>query len=70
VDEGYDRGRYVNVDFWAADPTALWAKVRSELRAAPEMAGAAIACCQGERGWDDYLLLHHFEPDEPLDQPE
>ncbi len=32
------------------------------------MARATIITCQGKRGWDDYLLLHHFDLSEPLDE--
>jgi hypothetical protein len=66
--EGHDEGRYVNLDFKVSDLTGLWAAVREQLRAIPEVAVAAIVVCEGEHGWDDYLLLHHFDPSEPLDQ--
>lgn len=68
VEEGFDRVAYVNLDFVAGAVAALWAAVQAELRAVPGLAEAAIACCQGEYGWDDYLLLHHYDPSEPLDQ--
>ena len=68
ISESEDGGRYVNITFEAADPTELWAAVQEHLRADAGLAGAAIVVCQGERGWDDYLLLHHFDPIEPLDQ--
>jgi hypothetical protein len=32
------------------------------------LAQAAIVVCEGELGWDDYLLLHHFNSDEELDE--
>lgn len=62
VSEGEDSGRYVNIGFEAADPAGLWAVIRSQLQADPELAGAAIVVCQGDHGWDDYLVLHHFNP--------
>lgn len=68
VTEGEDNGRYVNVDFKVADPSGLWALIRQELHSVAGLAGAAIIVCEGERGWDDYLLLHHFNPAEPLDR--
>jgi hypothetical protein len=67
VIEGVDGVEYVNVDFGAESPASLWAAVRAELQAVPGLAGAAIVCCEGQRGWDDYLLLHHFDPTVPLD---
>jgi hypothetical protein len=68
VAEGLDRGRYVNVEFETEDAAGVWAVVRAELRVVPGLAGAAIVCCEGEHGWDDFLLLHHFDPAEPLDR--
>jgi hypothetical protein len=68
VSQGDDHGRYVNVDFTANDLPAVWAVVQPDVQTIPGLAEAAIACCQGEQGWDDYLLLHHFDPTEALDQ--
>ncbi len=64
---GFDQGHYVNVDFVPLDAAALWMAIRDELASAPSLARAAIVCCEGEHGWDDYLLLHHYDPAEPLD---
>ena len=32
-----------------------------------ELRDAMIITMTGEEGWDDYLLLHHFDRAEPLD---
>ena len=66
--DGLDRGRYVNVAFATDDLKALWSALREEMLGVPRLAEAAIVCCEGEHGWDDYLLLHHFDPTEPIDQ--
>jgi hypothetical protein len=58
----------VNVDFRPADLRVLWPAVREELRADPRLAACSIVCCEGERGWDDYRLLHHSDPSEPQDE--
>jgi hypothetical protein len=68
VTEGFDQGQYVNVNFEIEDAPALWAALRVELHGVPGLIGAAIVCCEGMRGWDDYLLLHHFDKAAPLDQ--
>jgi hypothetical protein len=67
VSRGVDDGPYINVDYRPADVRALWAAVREQVRADPALASSAIVCCEGERGWDDYLLLHHYDPAERLD---
>ena len=33
----------------------------------PQLARASIATCQGSRGWDNYLLLHHYDRTFKLD---
>ena len=68
VVRGEDDGPSINVDCQPADVRALWAEVREQLRADAGLAASAIVCCEGEHGWDDYLLLHHFDPSEPLDE--
>ena len=71
VEHGDEEGPYINLSFAAADRAAGWSRLRgrfddSEIGQA--VASATIVVCEGERGWDDYLLLHHFDPDEKLDQ--
>jgi hypothetical protein len=67
VSRGDDRGAYIHVDFRPANVEELWLAVRQQVRADPELAACSIVCCEGERGWDDYRLLHHFDPAEPPD---
>ena len=63
-----DDGQYANVDYKTVDPSGLWVLVRKELRIVPGLAETAIVVCEGQHGWDDYLLLHHYDPTEPLDE--
>jgi hypothetical protein len=71
VTEGYDNGRYLNIDYVTDDLPRLWSllkKVLQDPTTGPLLARSLIVVCQGEAGWDDYLLLHHFDPSEPLDR--
>jgi hypothetical protein len=68
VSRGADAGLYINVGYRAADIPALWAAVREVVRADADLSQCVIACCEGEHGWDDYRLLHHFDPSQPLDE--
>jgi hypothetical protein len=68
VTRGVDKGPWINIDFRPSDLRPLWQAARELVRADPALAGCAIACCEGEHGWDDYRLLHHFDPAEPLDE--
>lgn len=70
--EGVDSGRYVNIMFETADVTALWSlvwrEIYSDAAVGQPMRLASMAMCHGEQGWDDYLLLHHYDPAQPLDR--
>jgi hypothetical protein len=68
VGRGEDHGEYVNIDYETSRLAELWILVRAELLALPGLADATIVTCEGKFGWDDYLLLHHFDPTEPLDE--
>jgi hypothetical protein len=59
VDRGEDDGPYINITFATPDPRLLWPTIREEL-VRLGLQRASIVTCTGSRGWDDYLLLHHF----------
>lgn len=66
--EGNDDGKYINIDLRTEDLVSVWSRLRQEWRLGSLLAGCSIVCCEGDRGWDDYRLLHHFDPSEPLDE--
>jgi hypothetical protein len=75
-EEGDDNGQYVNLAFKTSDRAGLWAVVEAELFGHPvlgELLGkSSMALCTGDDGWDDYLLLFHFNPEfeiDEIDQP-
>jgi len=67
VSEANDNGRYINVSFDSANIGNLWQQIREELCANVAMSRCSVVCCEGDAGWDDYLLLHHFDPEQQLD---
>lgn len=62
---GYDRGPYLNFTYATDDPAKLWSAIQSKILGdrgvGSRIAAASIITCQGDRGWDNYLLLHHFD---------
>ena len=72
VVRGNDDGPYVNLNFETSDLGALWRKLEIHVYGDPLLGGlmrqASIATCEGSRGWDDYLLLHHFDRTLRLDR--
>src|SRR6266540_1845838 len=71
VEQGDEDGPYANVTYTVRDLAGFWAHLQAEMSRNPTMSAAitrgSIVVCEGERGWDDYLLLHHFDPTQPLD---
>jgi hypothetical protein len=69
--EGFDDHAYVNLMFETDHPKALWKLLHQQLYQASAFGGSlqisSIATCQGRRGWNDYLLLHHFDADVSCD---
>jgi hypothetical protein len=72
VEEGIDHGRYVNFTYWTEDLPGLWALVRKDvlgsLAIGTDVQRTSIIVCQGDDGWNDYLLLHHFDDSQVLDR--
>ncbi len=71
---GNDDGQYVNLTIETANRTTTWNRVRSQLIESKllgaELRDAMIVTMTGAAGWDDYLLLHHYDRTEPLDELE
>jgi hypothetical protein len=69
--KGEDEGPYVNFTYLSKDPATLWKRIESDVLAHPQLgrkiAQASIIVCEGANGWDDYLLLHHFDRTMVLD---
>ena len=71
-DDGFDKTRYFNFTFGTEDLEGLWTEIQSAVYRNPAlaepMAKSSIVVCEGENGWNDYLLLFHFDPDVPRDE--
>lgn len=72
VQWGDDSGQYVNMLVESSSPHETRARIRQvyldgELRSS-ELSHASIIVVTGTNGWNDYLLLHHFEETEELDR--
>jgi hypothetical protein len=64
-EEGFDEGTHINLYFDAPSPAEAWPVIHStfydDVRLCEMLRKLSIATCQGQAGWDDYLLLHHFD---------
>src|SRR5690606_18501996 len=71
-EEGEDGGSYMNVAVGSHDPQDLWPHINAELYQSPIFGPAlrarSMALRTGVDGWNDYVLLYHFDPLVPVEQ--
>lgn len=65
VASGDDSGAYYNLTIESKDLGALWPLLRDEVAANHQI--RIIVTCEGEDGWNDYLLLYHYDKSEVVD---
>jgi hypothetical protein len=66
VEEGEENGPFFNFTFETPDLGELWRLIEDEIFFGPLWGRlarkASIVTCEGKEGWDDYLILHHYDP--------
>lgn len=71
VSTGDEDGSYINIELQSGDVQRLWEKIQNELSINSNdfsvLAKGIVVVCEGDKGWDDYLQLHHYDPSEKLD---
>lgn len=68
ITKGSDDGDYINYDFSSTKAGESWGLLKSILNKDKKLSQSSIVCCQGSNGWDNYLLLSHYDPNEKLDE--
>ena len=70
--EDHEDGWFIDYCFRTRDLVRLWDLLQSNVLDQPRLgaaiARAAIVTCEGPRGADDYLLLHHHDRNVAVDQ--
>jgi hypothetical protein len=65
AEHGFDEHAYVKLWFETEYPKLLWQGLNARLYSAGAlgklMRTASIAMCEGRHGWDDGLLLYHYD---------
>ena len=66
-DEGGENGLFINYTYQTADLPAFWAAVQERLLSVPDFGEKVRNCStiitsRGADGWENYLLLQHFDP--------
>lgn len=67
VSRGNENGPYINIDLKSENVQLLWEKIQIELSLNTNVASAIVVVCEGKKGWDDYLLLYHYDASEHVD---
>lgn len=71
LEAGEDDGPYLNLMFETEDAQALWPILQTAFYPASPfgdmLRATSMAMCTGEEGWDDFLLLYHYDDNLQLD---
>lgn len=67
INEGEDNGKYINFNIPTENTKEAWLRIKNSLLNKPHFIKSTIITCEGSKGWDDYLLLHHFDKSKVLD---
>ncbi|WP_157315045.1 hypothetical protein [Chitinibacter sp. GC72] len=72
VTEGDENGVFINFEYKTRDLAALWHECQERIYQnsllAFQLQRASMAIAQGDDGWEDCLLLHHFDPAIDVDE--
>ena len=68
ITKGNDEGEYINYDFSSTNPKESWGILKRIFGEDKKLIKSSIVCCEGSNGWDDYLLLSHYDHNEKLDE--
>ena len=69
VQHGAEDGGYFHVSFFTPDHVRAWTKLHAlydDSEQGRQLAASTIVVCESDEGLPDYLLLHHFDPDEKV----
>lgn len=74
LEAGEDDGPYLNLMFETEAPARVWPILQATFYPAgargDALRASSMAMCTGEEGWEDFLLLHHYDPNLSLDSLE
>lgn len=69
--EGEDEGSYIDLMFETTELQTLWRLLQNTLykdaKIGEDLSKASIAVCEGADGWNNYLLLFHYDLSQKLD---
>ena len=73
IQKGGDNEKYMNLLFETNALKKLWHQIQTkffqDLTIGMTLGKSSVVVCEGKNGWDDFLLLYHFNKLEKLDNP-
>jgi hypothetical protein len=70
--EGEDEANYRNIVFGSYAPQELWPYIKAALYQSAVhgkvLQASSMALRTGEDGWNDYVVLYHFDPNVPVER--
>lgn len=71
IDSDDDQSGNVNLNYFTEQLPVLWSDLKKHLYEDPNLGPwlkkASLVVCEGDDGWDNYLLLHHYDSNESTD---
>lgn len=71
VDKADDKGKFIHLNYFSEDLTALWSELRAGLlddgTLGEWLRKVSVVVCEGPTNPDEYLLLWHWDSEEKLD---
>ena len=67
IAEDNESGQYINILIKTNDLKGLWLSLKPFFIVNKNYSDSVIVTCEGDQGWENYLLLHHFDSREKLD---
>jgi hypothetical protein len=69
-EEGNDKGPHLDLLFGTSHPLVVWPFIREALYESPifgiGLKASSMTVCTGTDGWNNYLLLYHYDPSVPV----
>ena len=71
VEADYENNALTNLNFFTEQPMEFWQYLQANILQHPDCTAwlnqVAVVVCEGEHGWNDALLLAHYDDNETLD---
>lgn len=72
IDKSESSEKYINLNFFTEDFKGFWHDIESKVLAHKFLGSwvkdVSIIVCEGDQGWDNYLVLSHYDDHVNLDE--